>query len=43
MLSDPFMAAYHRVNRARAATAAAVIAFPNLKVWAENDEATGLS
>ncbi len=43
MLSDPFMAAYHRVNRARAATAAAVIAFATLNDWAEHDETTGPS
>lgn len=40
-LSNAYIDAHPRVQRARAATAAAVIAFAALKAWAEHDEATG--
>jgi hypothetical protein len=39
LLSNAYIDAHPRVQRARAATAAAVIAFATLKVWAEHDEA----
>ena len=41
LLSNAYIDAHPRVQRARAATAAAVIAFSTLKVWAEHDEAGG--
>lgn len=39
LLSNSYIDAHPRVQRARAATAAAVLAFSALKVWAEHDEA----
>lgn len=41
LLSNAYIDAHPGVQRARAATAAAVIAFAALKVWAEHDEARG--
>lgn len=41
LLSNAYIDAHPRVQRARAATGAAVIAFASLKVWAEHDGATG--
>jgi hypothetical protein len=40
LLSNAYIDAHPRVQRARAATAAAVIAFATLRVWAEHDEGT---
>jgi hypothetical protein len=39
LLSNAYIDAHPHVQRARAATAAAVIAFASLKVWADHDEA----
>ena len=41
LLTSAYIDAHPEVQRARAATAAAVIAFSTLKVWAEHDEAGG--
>ena len=41
LLANAYIDAHPRVQRARATTAAAVIAFATLKVWAEHDEAGG--
>jgi hypothetical protein len=40
LLSNAYIDAYPRVGRARAATAASVLTFAMIKVWAEHDEET---
>lgn len=40
LLTDAYLDAYPSVKRKRCATAAAVIAFKSIQVWAEHDDET---